>query len=73
MESVKTLKNGILVTESEQTPLVMRVVMRKGGESFVGGGMPMIEQREERFVCVDQLPAELAQRVWTAIEYLSRA
>lgn len=72
MEKVRTLRDGIEVQLDEPAPLIMPVLFKRGSNMSIGGGMPMIEQKIEHYVCLSNLPADLQQRIASLVEYLSR-
>lgn len=72
MEKVKTLQDGIAVEQDEPVPLVMHITFPRGSGMILSDGMPMIQHITSRFVCIDQLPPELCERILTAVNYLSR-
>lgn len=72
MENVKTLRNGIRVTTSEPAPLVLHIALQRGGDMIVGGGTPMIQERVEPFINVNQLPVELQERIRTFLAAVAK-
>lgn len=72
MESVRTLREGIAVTTDEPVPLVMEIAFPHGSGMVLADGAPLVREKVMRFVCVDQLPPELRERIWTAVNYLMR-
>lgn len=70
MQKVKTLMAPI---ESEDLgiPLVLRVKGKKTA-GIMEGGVASVQERQEVYVCVSQLPPELQERIRTAVQNLLR-
>jgi hypothetical protein len=72
MERVNTLSKGIQVENTEPAPLVIPVLVKPGMTSMIAGGTPMPVTKVEYYVCIEQLPRELQERINTAIDALMR-
>ena len=64
------LSSPIQSARPGQQPLVVRVLTRMNNAEFVGG-VPATNQKWENYVLLSAMPAELQERIKTAIAALS--
>lgn len=63
------LYQPVYSTRTGPAPLVVRAVVTPN-QDYVAGGMPSTSQRVENYVLLSALPAELQERIRTAVQAL---
>jgi len=61
------LYQPVFAERAGPAPLVLRAVVT-ANQDYVAGGMPSSSQRAESYVLLSALPAELQERVKTAVQ-----